>query len=330
MPFSHIAGTGSAVPERILSNHELEKIVDTSDEWIMRRTGIKERRLSSTGKHESTADLGTAAARRAMEIADISERQIDTIITSTVTADRITPSAACLIQHQLEANHAAAFDVSAGCSGFTYGLELADASIRAGKAETVLVIGAERLSTFVNWQDRGTCVLFGDGAGAIVISARDAPGGILSTHIRSDGALWDLLYCEDGNPGPPDILNYIKHIPFHIKMEGNRLFKKAVAFMADIALQSLAQNKLVRDDIAIVIPHQANLRIIQAISEKIDIPMDRFYTNLHRYGNTSSASIPLAMDEAFRQGLIKKGDHVLLVSFGAGLTWGAAVIQWSI
>ncbi len=329
MPFAHILGTGSSVPQCVLDNQGLEKIVDTSDEWIVRRTGIKQRRIAKQDRNESTTDLGVKAARNAMRMAGVTADQIDNIIVGTVTADRLFPSAGCLIQKELEAFNAAAYDISAGCSGFMYGLELANNSIKAGTAETVLVIGAERLSAILDWNDRGTCVLLGDGAGAVVLRSQDDPGGIVSTHIKSDGRYWDLLYADSGSCPPPASLEGAFDMPFHLKMEGNRLFKHAVPSMARIAEQALAKNGLTQDDIALVIPHQANLRIIQAVCEKLTIPMQKFYTNVHQYGNTSSASIPLAMDEANREGRIKKGDYVLLVSFGAGLTWGATIVRWT-
>lgn len=328
MPFAHIKGTGSAVPDHILYNEDLEGIVDTSDEWITRRTGIKQRRMAMADREESTASLGSRAALSAMKMADIAPEEIDTIIVATVTPDRLFPSAGCMIQREIGANSAVAFDLSAGCSGFVYGLEIANNSIKTGMSRNALVIGSERLSRVTNWEDRGTCVLLGDGAGAVLLSSQEQPGGILSTHIKSDGRLWDLLYAEKGNSPVPSILKGIESLPFHLKMEGNRLFKQAVPSMSSIAEYALAQNGLDRTDIKLVIPHQANLRILQAVSERINIPMEKFFTNLQKYGNTSSASIPLAMDEANREGLIKDGDYVLLVSFGAGLTWGAAVLRW--
>jgi 3-oxoacyl-[acyl-carrier-protein] synthase-3 len=313
-----------------LANKDLEGIVETSDEWITRRTGIKERRIASKHANESTTDMGSQAAKAAMEMARVTADQIDTIIVATVTADHLFPSAACMIQKELEANNAAAFDVSAGCSGFVYALESANNSIRLGQSNTVLVVGAERLSSVVNWKDRSTCVLLGDGAGAVVLRGQENSGGILSTHIKSDGRLWDLLHSEEGNDYLPDELCDTAVKPFILTMEGNRLFKKAVGSMADITEQALEQNGIKRDDIQIVVPHQANLRILQAVVDKLKVPMEKFFTNLHKYGNTSSGSIPLALDEAHRKGLIAKGDNVLLVSFGAGLTWGAAVIQWTV
>jgi 3-oxoacyl-[acyl-carrier-protein] synthase III len=330
MPFAHIKGTGSALPERILDNAELERMVETTDEWITRRTGIKQRRIAMPDKNESTSELGSLAARRAMEMAGISADQIDTLICGTVTQDRMFPSTACMIQKELEAFNAAAYDISAGCSGFLYALESGNNSIKAGTSKTCLVIGTEQLSKVLNWKDRGTCVLLGDGAGAVVLRSEEQPGGIHSTHIKSDGRLWDLLYAEKGNDPPPENLKGLMVADFHVKMEGNRLFKQAVPSMAAIAERALEHNGLRLEDIQLVIPHQANLRILQAVSEKLKIPMEKFFTNLQHYGNTSSASIPVAMDEAHRQGLIKKGDRVLLVSFGAGLTWGAAVLQWSL
>ncbi len=330
MPTSHIIGTGSAVPQRVLANKDLERIVDTSDEWITRRTGIKERRIASKNVNESTTDMGSQAAKAAMQMAGVTPDQIDTIIVATVTADHLFPSAGCMIQKELEANNAAAFDVSAGCSGFIYALESANNSIRLGQSNTVLVVGTERLSSVVNWKDRSTCVLLGDGAGAVVLRGQENLGGILSTHIKSDGRLWDLLCSEEGNDYLPDELCDTAVKPYILTMEGNRLFKQAVGSMANITEQALEQNGINRDDIQIVVPHQANLRILQAVADKLKVPMEKFFTNLHKYGNTSSGSIPLALDEAHRKGLIAKGDNVLLVSFGAGLTWGAAVIEWTV
>lgn len=330
MRFAHIIGTGAATPEKILTNEDLEKIVDTSDEWITRRTGIKQRRIACPNANETTTDLGTRAALNAMKMAGISPDQIDTIIVGTVTADHLFPSAACMIQKALKANQAAAYDISAGCSGFLYGLESANNSIRAGVSKTILVIGTERLSSIVNWTDRGTAVLLGDGAGAVLLQCRDDYGGILSSHIQSDGRCWDLLHSQDGNTYKPDLLKDIELKPFHLQMEGNRLFKHAVGCMASIGEIALSNIGLTREDIKLVIPHQANLRILQAVAEKMRIPMENVYTNLHKYGNTSSASIPLALDEAHRDGLIANGDHVLLLSFGAGLTWGATVLKWTL
>lgn len=329
MPSAHIIGTGSAVPQKILTNEDLEQIVDTSDEWITRRTGIKERRISTKDANESTTDLGTQAAQAALSAAGVSSDQIDTIIVATVTADRLFPSAACMVQKELGAHNAAAYDLSAGCSGFIYGLDNAKNSICSGSAKTILVIGAERLSSIVDWQDRGTCVLLGDGAGAVVLRQDPEVGGILSTHIKSDGRFWDFLYSSNGNASQHQMLMEVDFKPFSLKMEGNRLFKQAVGSMANIGQEALAANGLTQEDIKLVIPHQANLRILQAVSEKLKLPMEKVFTNLHKYGNTSSASIPIALDEAYRGGQIERGDHILFLSFGAGLTWGAAVIKWT-
>ena len=328
MPFAHIAGTGSAVPDRILDNQAFEKFIDTTDEWIVRRTGIKQRHIARP--EETPAVMGLRAARAALKSANITADQIDSLIAGTVTSELLFPSCACLIQKELEANNASAFDVAAGCSGFLYALEIANNSIKAGMAKTVLVVGTERLSTVLDWHDRSTCVLLGDGAGAVVLRSHEEPGGILSTHVRSDGRLWDLLYAGEGNTPPPEIIKDIRSMPFHVVMEGNRLFKKAVPSMAQIAEIALSHNGLTHDDIQLVIPHQANLRIIQAVSEKLKIPMEKFYTNVDRFGNTSSGSIPLALDEVNREKRLAKGDNILMVSFGAGLTWGAAVIKWGI
>lgn len=323
-----IIGTGSFVPEKILSNDELKLIVDTSDEWITRRTGIKERRIASKDRAESTTDLAVAASLKALEMAGTSASQLDMLIVGTVTPDSQFPSAGCMIQSRIGATNAAAFDLSAGCSGFLYALTMADNAIRAGNAENILVLGVERLSGIVNWQDRSTCVLLGDGAGAVMISSSNNGRGIMSTHLQSDGTLGNLLYSSYESSLLPESLNCIELKPFQLKMDGNKLFKKAVGCLTDIASCALKKNKLSSSDISVVIPHQANLRIIMAMAENLGIPMEKVFTNLARYGNTSSASIPIALDEANHAGVLKDGDLVLMASFGAGLTWGAAVIEW--
>lgn len=327
---AHITGTGSAAPQRILNNQDLERIVDTSNEWILRRTGIQERRISSKNRKESTTDLGTQAAMAAMQMAGVTADQIDLIIVATVTGDRQFPAVGCLIQKEINACNAVAYDISAGCSGFIFGLELANNAIHTNSATKALVIGSERLSSVVDWKDRSTCVLLGDGAGAAVLEGRPEAGGILTSHIKSDGSYWDLLFAEEGTIYQPEGLQDTAAIPFHLKMEGNRLFKQAVGCMANITDTALAQINLTRDDIHLIIPHQANLRILQAVADKLRLPMDIMFTNLQKYGNTSSASIPLAMDEACRQGRMHKGDNILLISFGAGLTWGATILRWGI
>jgi 3-oxoacyl-[acyl-carrier-protein] synthase-3 len=328
-----IIGTGSTTPKRILTNKDLESIVDTTDEWITRRTGIKERRISSTKRAENTSELATRASKRALEMAGIDPENLEMILVGTVTPDRQFPSAACLVQKDLKAGNAVAFDVSAGCSGFLYALSIADNAITTGNCKTALVIGAERLSSITNWEDRSTCVLLGDGAGAVVLSPGHDSEGILSTHLGSDGNFWELLYSSDRIGVPlevPEILDTVEGRPFYLKMEGNKLFKKAVSCLSEVAVAAMDAHGLSYDDIVLLVPHQANLRIIRATADKLSIPMEKVYTNVEKFGNTSSASIPIALDEAHRNGLLKKGDHVLLVTFGAGLTWGASIIKWSI
>jgi 3-oxoacyl-[acyl-carrier-protein] synthase-3 len=329
MPRSHIIGTGSAVPERILTNKDLESIVDTSDEWIIRRTGIKERRISSKEKDESTTDLATKASLKAMEMAGISSENLDMIVVGTVTSDRQFPSTACMVQQDLKAENAIAFDVSAGCTGFLYALTIVNNAIRCGTCENALVIGVERLSSVVNWRDRNTCVLLADGAGAVVVTAKKDRGGILSSRLKSDGTLWELLYSSYGNSYIPEILQGIDLKPLHLEMDGNRLFKKAIEYMSTITQRVMQDTSLSSEEIQLVIPHQANIRIIQGLAKSLKVPMEKVYTNIHKYGNTSSATIPIALDEANREGLVKKGENVLLVSFGAGLTWGASILNWS-
>jgi 3-oxoacyl-[acyl-carrier-protein] synthase-3 len=328
MPQAIIMGTGSATPERILSNKDLESIVDTSDEWIIRRTGIRERHIASRGKSESTTDLATQAASKAMEMAGFTASQMDMIVVGTVTPDRQFPSVACMVQHALGAERAAAFDISAGCTGFLYALSVVENAIRCGTAKTALVVGVERLSTILNWSDRSTCVLLGDGAGAVVVNQSKNGRGIMSTHLRSDGAFGDLLYSEDGNTVDHELLRDVATRPFHLCMDGNKLFKRAVECLSAIATEALDYNGLSNEDIDLIIPHQANIRIIQAAAKSLGISMEKVFVNVERYGNTSSASIPIALDEANRTGLLKKGARILLISFGAGLTWGASVLKW--
>ncbi len=327
---AHIIGTGSSTPKRILSNIELEAIVDTSDDWITRRSGIKTRHIASKNEKESTTDLAAQASLKAMEMAGIQSEALDMIVTGTVTPDRQFPSAGCMIQEALKANNAAAFDLSAGCSGFLYALSIANHAIQIGSCKTALVVGVERLSSIVNWEDRSTCVLMADGAGAVVVTSKSESGGILSSHMKSDGSYWDLLYSSYGNSRTPEILQDVDIKPFFMSMEGNRLFKKAIRCLSSIAIEAMEKNNLTSQDIRLVVPHQANIRIIEGLASSLDIPMEKVYTNIHKYGNTSSASIPIALDEANREGLLKMGDNVLLVSFGAGLTWASTLIRWSI
>ncbi len=329
MPTAHITGTGSSIPQRVLSNRELERIVETSDEWIIRRSGIKERRISHNERNETATDLATQASMKALAMAGITPEDLDMIVAGTVTPDRQFPSTACMVQNNLKALNAAAFDLSAGCTGFLFALKTIDDSIRAGTCRNALVIGVERLSSILNWRDRGTCVLMGDGAGAVVVSAKDGLGGILSTHIRSDGTFWELLHTEWGNTYIPEILDGMDIKPFYMIMEGNKVFKIAVERMSNIAGMALEHNKFTSKDISLVVPHQANIRIIQALAKSLGVSMDRVFTNIHKYGNTSSATIPIALDEAYRGGLVGKADNILMVSFGAGLTWASSVVRWS-
>ena len=327
--YSHIIGTGAAAPERVLTNRELERIVDTSDDWIFRRTGIRERRISSLERPESTAEMAAKAAREALDAARVEPDELDMIVVGTVTPDRQFPATGCMVQTALGADRAAAFDISAGCSGFLYALNTVHNAVRCGAVRKALVIGVERLSSVLNWEDRGTCVLLGDGAGAVVVSAGSDEGGVLSTHIRSDGQFWDLLYSYYGENHVPESLDHLDAKPFKLRMEGNRLFKRAIGCLTDIAVEALEHNGMTSRDIKLVVPHQANIRIIQGMVRNLGIPMEQVYTNVERFGNTSSASIPIALDEARREGLLAPGDHVLLVSFGAGLTWSSAVVRWS-
>jgi len=325
-----ITGTGSAAPDRVLSNTDFEQIVDTSDEWITRRTGIKERHISSTNRKESASELSRQASMQAMDMAGISSEDLDMIVVGTITPDQQTPATACMIQQALDARNAYAFDVSAGCTGFLYALSTVRNAILTGACRKALVVGVDRLSTILNWKDRGTCVLLGDGAGAVVVESTENDNHILSTHLKSNGKEWDLLYSTYGNSSRPENMDDLELKPFYLIMDGNRLFKRAVSCMASIAQEAISQNGLTGDDIALIIPHQANLRIIQATAEKINVPMEKVFTNLDKYGNTSAGSIPIALNEANRKGLLKKGDNVLFVAFGAGLTWGSALVKWHI
>lgn len=322
-----ITGTGSAVPEKILTNFDLEKMVETTDEWITTRTGIKERRIAGEGEHAST--FATLAAERAMEMAGVKADEIDLIVLGTITADFPFPATACIVQNNLKAVNAAALDVSAACSGFVYGLSIADRFIKAGTAKKVLVIGAEVLSRIIDWTDRNTCLLFGDGAGAVVVEAREnSDNGILSTHIHSDGSYWELLYQPGCGSRNPAVQQTLDSKLIYLQMQGNEVFKLAVRAMEDVAREALAANGMSVSDIDIFIPHQANRRIIDAIGKRLGLGNNRVFVNLERYGNTSAASIPIALDEAYRSSRIKDGDIVLFDAFGGGLTWGSALVRW--
>lgn len=321
-----IVSTGRCLPDRVLTNKDLEGMVDTTDQWITERTGIKERRIA--GDELSAAGMGAAAARMAMKRAGVELGEIDILIVSTATPDRLLPSTACDIQALLGANNAVAFDVSAACSGWLYGLTLAEGYLTAGRGEIALVIAAEKMSSIVDWDDRSTCVLFGDGAGAAVVRRSDGVRGILGTHHGSDGRLAELLYRPGGGalmPMDADVLANRDHL---VKMAGREVFKNAVRSMAEGAKRALEQSGLTADAVDLMIPHQANNRIIEATARYAGIPMEKVYVNVHRYGNMSSATIPVAMDEAVEEGRLLPGMNVLTVAFGAGLTWGALVIRW--
>jgi 3-oxoacyl-[acyl-carrier-protein] synthase-3 len=322
----HIVGTGSFTPERVLTNQDLEKIVDTSDEWIVTRTGIKERRISDPQTPSSA--LATEAARRALEMAGLKGSDLDQIVVGTVTGDRTFPSTACIVQDRLGAVNAHAFDVSAACAGFLYGLSVGRSAITSGMAKTVLVIGVETLSKIVNWTDRNTCVLFGDAAGAVILQASDKPGGILATRLHSDGSLVHLLEMPAGGSLQPPSHETVEQRLHTIHMRGNDVFKHAVRAMESVALETLEAAGRTPDQLSLLIPHQANFRIIDATARRLGLPMEKVFVNLDRYGNTSSASIPLALDEANRAGRIRSGDLIEMVTFGGGFTWAAAVVEW--
>lgn len=329
---SSIIGTGSYMPARVMTNEDLSKIVDTSDEWITSRTGIKERRIAAPD--EATSDMASEAARRAMADAGVKPEDIQLIIVATVTSDMAFPSTACIVQKKIGAANAVCFDVSAACSGFLYALQVARHFINTGNRTTALVIGAEKLTSLVNWQDRNTCVLFGDGAGAVVIRKAceneepDAQGRVLSTVMGSDGNLVDLLKVPGGGSACPLTPENIASRPNTIHMEGRETFKHAVTRMLEASQQALEMAGLTAADVSLVIPHQANARIIGAIAERLNLPNEKVFMNLDKYGNTSAATIPVALDEARRAGRIKKGDVILLVAFGGGFTWASSVIRW--
>jgi 3-oxoacyl-[acyl-carrier-protein] synthase-3 len=320
-----IAGTGSYAPVRVLTNADLERMVATSDEWIQERTGIRERRIAATG--EACSDLAVQAGKRALTASGLVATDLDMILVATCTGDYPLPATACLVQHQLGATRAAACDLSAACCGFVYALSVADAYVKNGMRH-VLVIGSEVMSAITDWTDRNTCVLFGDGAGAVVVSASDGERGILSTHLRSDGALCELIMVPGGGSRTPLSEKVITERLQYIKMKGNETFKVAVRTLEEIARTTLSANGLRVEDLDLYVPHQANVRILKAVIERLGLPIEKVLLNLDRYGNTSAASIPIALDEAVREGRIKDGSLVMLGAFGAGLTWASAVIRW--
>ena len=322
MIYSRIIGTGSYLPEKILTNHDLEKMVDTSDEWITERTGIKKRHIAA--ENETTCDLAEQAARAAIAAANIKPTDIDLIVFATTTPDRIFPSTACLLQERLGIAGCGAFDIQAVCTGFVYALSVADKFIKTGDSKTALVIGSETLSRIIDWTDRSTCVLFGDGAGAVVLQASEEPG-ILSTHIHADGAYKDLLTVPAGISENHDVFENGKA---KVMMQGNEVFKMAVNTLGRIVDETLAKNHLKKSDIDWLVPHQANIRIINATAKKLKMNMDHVVVTVDEHGNTSAASIPLALDEAVRSGRIKRGEMVMLEAFGGGFTWGSALLKF--
>lgn len=327
MQAAGILGTGSYVPEKVITNHDLEQIVDTSDEWITTRTGIKERRQARPD--QATSDLCLEAASRALADANTAPEEIDLVIVATVTPDMMFPATACLVQERLGATRAGAFDLEAGCSGFMYGLVLASQMVATGSLRKVLLIGAETFSRIINWEDRSTCVLFGDGAGAAVIGPVAEGLGVLSFCLGSDGEGGKWLYQPAGGSRLPASAETVAKKLHTIHMHGNEVFKYAVRVMEEASLTALSRCGLTPQDIDFFVPHQANTRIIEAARKRLDIPPEKAFLNIHRYGNLSSASIPLALDEASKAGLLHFGDTVLLSAFGAGFTWGAAVLKWA-
>jgi len=317
-PYSRILGTGGYLPPKVLTNQELERLVDTTDAWITERTGIRQRHVVSDD--ETCVDLAEAAARRAIEAAAVSPQDIDLIVMATTTPDQAFPSSACLLQNRLDIHGCPAFDVQAVCTGFIYALSVADKFIRSGSATCALVVGAETISRIIDWTDRGTCVLFGDGAGAVVIGAADAPG-IISSHLHADGAYRELLQVPagigNGGNGSP-----------YMEMKGNEVFRVAVTTLGRIVDETLTANAMSRADIDWLVPHQANMRIIQATARKLDLPMEQVVVTVDLHGNTSAASVPLAFDQAVRDGRIKRGQTVLMEAFGGGFTWGSVLLRY--
>ena len=325
-PIIEIAATGRYLPERVVTNADLEKIVDTSDEWIRARTGIQERRIA--GPEMGAAEMGARASRIAMERAGVHPGEIDLIVLATATPDRLLPATACDMQALIGATNAAAFDVSAACSGFLYALTIAEGYLAAGRGEIALVVSSEKMSGIVDWGDRSTCVLFGDGAGAAIVRRAQNGRGLISSFMRSDGTLAELLWRPAGGVRVPMDIAVLDERQHLVKMAGREVFKAAVRSMAEAADQALLRAGLTGDDIDLLIPHQANMRIIEATARYANVPMEKVYVNIERYGNMSSATVPIALDEAVEQGRVKPGDNVLMVAFGAGFTWASGVVKW--
>lgn len=325
MIHASVIGTGSCLPERELTNNDLEKIVDTSDEWITTRTGIHTRRIA--GKGEENYRLASKAAMSALDMAGLSPMDIDLIIVATMSPHMGMPSCACFVQSEIGAYKAHAYDMNAACSGFLYALDMADKYICSNPDMNILVIGSETLSAHVNWQDRNTCILFGDGAGACVVTGRENGPGIVDSHLCSDGRLWKLLFMHSPESLNPDIVQE-DNDGCHIRMIGRDVFKHAVKAMEEAVTQLLIKNSITINDVDLMIPHQANIRILNKLMERLNVTKEKVYINVDKYGNTSAASIPIALDEANRQGLIRRGDLLLFCSFGGGFTWGSLLMHW--
>ncbi|NOQ41130.1 MAG: beta-ketoacyl-ACP synthase III [Desulfuromusa sp.] len=323
---ARIVGTGSYLPEEVRTNYDLEKTLDTNHDWIVARTGIVERRIAAAD--ECTSDMATIAAQRAMDMAGISAEDIDLIVMGTITGDYPWPATACIVQANLGAKKAFAYDVSAACSGFLFALSSANDYIMAGHGKRVLVIGAETLSRAIDWTDRNTCILFGDGAGAVLLEAQEGDSGVLSCHLHSDGNFLELLYQPGFGTKYPVSVPGIEAKLAYLKMQGNEVFKVAVRSLTQVSKEALAANGYTSADVAQFIPHQANLRILEATTKRLGLTKEQSFINVHKYGNTSGATIPIAIDEAYHQGLLKEGDLILSAAFGGGFTWGSALIRW--
>ncbi len=326
MKRARITGTGSYVPEKILTNLDIEKIIDTTNEWIVTRTGIRERHIIA--EDQNTSDLATIAAQNALNMAGVAAEEIDLIILGTISADYPWPATACIVQENLGAKNATSFDISAACSGFLYAMENAVAQIESGRIKKALVIGAEALSRIIDWEDRNTCVLFGDAAGAVVIEAVEGENGILSTHSHSDGSYLKLLYQPGFGTRHMASAEALEKRNYFLQMQGSDVFKVAVRMLTDVANEAVAHNDMTIDDVDLFIPHQANIRILEATAKRLKLPDEKVYINVDRFGNTSAATIPLALDEANRAGRLKENDIILLDAFGGGFTWASALMRW--
>ncbi len=326
MKRARIIGTGSYVPERVMTNHDFEKYLDTSDEWIVARTGIRERHIAADG--EFTSDMAVNAAKKALEMANVSAADLDLIVVGTITGDYPWPATACIVQNKLGAGQCGAYDLSAACSGFIYALNNAVAQIETGTIRRALVIGAETLSRIVDYQDRNTCLLFGDGAGAVVLEGVEGDRGVLSTHLHADGSYLELLYQPGFGTAMTPTEAIVRDRGYFLKMQGNEVFKVAVKMLAEVAQEALDANGLSVDDVDLLIPHQANIRILEATAKRMKLPDEKVYINVDRFGNTSAATIPIALDEANRGGRLNENDIIVLNAFGGGFTWASACLRW--